>query len=876
MSRSNLHCGLHWPLRHLGLAAVLAGAWFLALSVLAGAETLPAPQDRCPITGRFPVRIVADDYSDLLSLIQSRIDIDGVSGLTVRAYVDDEEFQWLKECGYRVTPIPNEARRAYLEMMSRPGREDYHTYESLTAELQQIAQDYPDIAQLFSIGQSVEGRELWVMKISDNVQIDEPEPEFKFSSTMHGDEPVGMELCVYLIRLLVQNYGVDPEITDLVNDLEIWICPLHNPDGYVHGTRYNADGYDLNRSFPDPVTDPNDDPTGRPPEVQHMMYFQYDHNFLLGANYHTGALVVNYPWDCMADYTPDDTMIRNLSLGYSYRNPPMWNNPEFEHGVTIGWQWYIIHGGMQDWAYNWRNEVHVTIEVSNNKWPPSSQLPQLWDDNREAMLWYMGQARIGVEGFVTDAIDGSPIKATVDVLEIGKPVWGEPTYGYYHRLLEPGTYTLEFSAFGYETQTVPGVTVEEGDATELNVQMERVAGFTVSGTVVDQESGAPLAAEVAAYRHDTGEFFRNVSADPVTGHYEMEVPAWEYDFVASADQYVPVTETRNVTGPLTLDFQLLRARGEVLLVEDNNPGTPMAEALAEIGYLVTEEAATATDPDTWGDYDLVIWSAGSYKNPVQSEWMRDALEDFVAAGNHLLVEGGEIGYDATHTPGYPSFAGNVLHVSQFHADDAGQLELRPGQEDHPLVTTPNSLPSTLGIDYDYFADEDAVTPTDEATLIYGTHDYPTDAGLLVYDGPSTGEGQIVYFAFDYAALSSQSDARDLLENALEYLGAAGAQATEEDMGVVLALRLGQPHPSPCHGRAAFSVLVPDGAEAKISIYDSQGRSVTTLARGLDAGFHFVQWDGTDLHGTPVSSGVYYVRVSATDGSSAARRLVLAR
>ncbi len=851
----------------------------LALAALAvahaAAETLPAEVDRCPFTGRFPIEITISGRLELQLLQKWDIDIATVHGLTVTAYVDDTQLAELRSAGFRAEPIPNQARRAWQEWMEG-GREAYHTYESLGAELQQIAADHPDIAQLTSIGRSVQGREIWMMKISDNVAIDEPEPESKFTATIHGNEPVGMELCVYLIRLLVDDYGIDPAHTALVNDLEIWICPLHNPDGYVNGTRYNADGYDLNREFPDPAEDPHDDPTGRPIEVQDMMYFQYGHNSILGINYHTGALVVNYPWDSLyGQYTPDNTMIRNLSLGYSSRNLPMWNNPEFPQGVTIGWDWYVINGGMQDWAYNWRNEAHVTIELSNTSWPSSSQLPQLWSDNREAMLWWVAQARIGVEGFVTDAQDGSPIKATVGVQQIGKDVWGEPQYGYYHRLLEPGTYTLTFSAFGYAPNTQAGVTVLAGSTTRRDVQLARTQWFTVSGTVTETGTGVALGAEVAAHRHDTGELFASVDSDPVTGAYALQVPAWEYDFVATAEDHATATETRVISGPTALDFTLAPVRGLVLLVQDNNPAPNMTGDLAALGYLVTEETISDTSPASWPDYDLLVWSSGSYRNPVQPAAMRAAIESYVAAGGKLLIEGGELGYDALVNPGYPTFAANVLHVAQFSADNAGTLNLRPEQSGHPLATEPNALPQAIQITYDYFADEDALTPRAEATLIYGTQGYPADAGILVYDQSGRAEGQIVFLAFDYNALTSAAVAQDLLENSVAYLSGGSQGMTDLINLAGDAIRLSAPRPSPARHGAVWLLSLRTPASARLVLYDTSGRLVRTLWDGaLSAGTHPLSWDGRDGAGREVASGVYFVRLASPAGSRAQQMVVV--
>lgn len=869
-----------YTLRRIGLLGllVLAGGLLHATPArpASEAELLPTADDRCPITGRFPVEITLAAPAEMEQLYKWDLDIASVHGAVVTAYVDDDQLAEIRQAGLAAQPVPDRARRAYLEMM-QSGREDYHTYATLTAELQQIAAAHPDICQLFSIGQSVEGRELWMMKISDHAAVDEPEPELKYSSSIHGNEVVGMEMCVYFIRLLVNDYGIDPAHTALVNDLEFFICPLHNPDGNYHGTRYNAQGYDLNREFPDPVEDPVDDPTGRPTEVQHMMIFQYAHNSILGINYHGGAKVVNYPWDSMyGEYTPDNTMIRNLSLGYSYRNPPMWNSGEFPQGVTIGWAWYVIYGGMQDWAYHWRNEQHVTIELDDDMWPPSSRLPQLWIENRDAMLWWAEQARIGVEGFVTDAQDGAPVKATIDVIQIGKEIWGEPLQGYYHRMLEPGTYTIEYRAFGYAPATLTGVTVVAGTTTRRDVPLARTDWYAVSGTVTEAGTGTPLAATVTAYRSDTGEFFASAATDPETGAYTLSVPGWEYDFVARAADHVDDTETKTISNPTIVDFSLLEIRGSVLLVKDNNASPLMIGDLAAIGYQVTEATITDTDPVGWPTYDLLIWSAGSYRNPVASSTLRAALESYVAAGHPLLIEGGEIGYDALVSPGYSSFAQNVLHVSAWHADEeAGNLQLRTEQSGHPLVTTPNSLPATIQLTCDYFGDEDAVTPRAEATFIYKTTAYPNDAGILVVDASGGASGQIAFYPFDYNALTNRTLAAHLLENTVAYLLPGDAQGLPID-GALTHLALGRPAPTPTTAGATLHLELPRAEHVRVALYDVAGRQVAALWDGPQtAGAHTLAWDGRDARGAAVAPGVYFMR-AVTAGEEATRRLVVLR
>ena len=848
-------------------------ALFGCVVATAAAEgPLPTDIDRCPFSGRFPVEITLEEARDILWLADQKIDIDRVDGLIVTAYVDDEQFAGFDVAGFDIRAIPNQARRAWHESILYPKREDYHNYDALTAELQTIAANYPVITELFSVGQSVQGRELWMMKVSDNPTLDESEPEFMYSATMHGDEPVGTEMVIFLLRLLTGNYGVNPEYTALVDDLEMWFMPMHNPDGNAAGSRYNANGHDLNRSFPDPRSDPNDDPTGRPIEVQHMMYFQYDHNILQGGNYHGGALVVNYPWDTWyGQYTPDDDLIRNISLGYSFRNPPMWNSSSFPQGVVIGWEWYVIDGGMQDWAYHWRNEMQLTLEISDNKWPSSTQLPAFWDENRESMLWQIAQTRVGVEGFVTDAVDSRPIKAFYDVVEIGKEMWGEPLEGYYHRMLEPGTYAFEFSALGYEPATINGVTVVSSATTQLDVQLNRASWYTVSGVVTEEGTGLPLAATVTAYDAGTGETFQVATTNQTTGAYTMEVPAWEFDFVARAENHVGVTETRTISAPTTIDFHLLASRGSLLLVRDGNTDDAMADDLAELGYLVTEETSGSTNPVGWVDYDLLIWTAGSNRNPLTVAADRTAVEAYVAAGGHLLIEGGEVAYDALESPGYPSFATMVLHIADWDADNAGAMPLRSSQADHPIANAPNSLPTTLALTYDHYADQDAVEALVGTTVVYGTNTYADDAGILVHELMG-GEGQIVFYAFDYAALTNREDAEDLLENTVDYL-------TRPSQGIeprtwTESLRLSRPHPSVTRGPVVCEFALPAARAARVEIFDATGRRVRSLLDGhTAAGAHLLSWDGRDTAGQATPSGVYFLR-AASGGHELSRRFVV--
>jgi len=404
------------------------------------------------------------------------------------------EYDYLVANGYPVTIVATQpSPPRYPRGEPRGALGTYHSYADVTTALQTFAESYPAITHLISLGQSVQGRELWALLISDNPGVQENEPEFKYVSTMHGDEPVGTEMCLYFINNLLTNYGADSNITALVNGTAIWIVPLMNPDGLENGTRANANGYDLNRSFPrypaefsGTIWNGPSNLGGLEPEVRHLIVWSAAHSFVLSANFHTGAVVASYPYDedpplpsTVPAPTPDHALFLALATTYASNNPPMNANnaSPFFHGTVNGNDWYIVQGGMQDWMYRHLGDNEVTMELSVPKRPLQSLLPNYWNDNRNSMMAYLAWVHRGVRGIVTDADTGDPVFAVVNVAGNTQPVFADPEVGDYSRLLLPGTYNLQFTALYYEPVLVQNVIVTAGAATPLNVQMTRATNL---------------------------------------------------------------------------------------------------------------------------------------------------------------------------------------------------------------------------------------------------------------------------------------------------------------------------------------------------------------------------------------------------------------
>ena len=366
----------------------------------------------------------------------------------------------------------------------------YPTYEQYLQMMQGFAGDHPEICRLDTFGTSVQGRLLLVLKISDHVEEDEPESAVLYTSTMHGNELVGYVLMLRLASYLLEGYGSDTEVTSLVDSLAIWINPLANPDGSYYpdnnhslagSQRFNAQGTDLNRDYPDPSAAEPDLPDGRAPENQAMMELMKTHKFTLSANIHSGAEVVNYPWDRTFDLHADDPWYRFISREYADEARAV--DPEymalFENGITNGAQWYIIKGGRQDYVNYFLEGREVTLELCNQYLLDSERLEELWNLNRRSLLNYMAQCTYGIRGRVMASGDLKPILARISIPghdSTYSVVHSSTGHGDFYRLIKEGTYDVVVSSPGYASDTLRDVSVNDFQATWLDIRLDSLPG----------------------------------------------------------------------------------------------------------------------------------------------------------------------------------------------------------------------------------------------------------------------------------------------------------------------------------------------------------------------------------------------------------------
>lgn len=394
----------------------------------------------------------------------------------------------------RFLPLETSQVKEMFKMTKEPTDIKHHNYASMVAFLTKISTTYPDITKLYTIGKSVEGRELWVMEISDNAGIHEVgEPEFRYVANMHGNEVVGRECLLNLIEYLCLNYGKMVAVTSIVDNTRIHLMPSMNPDGYeasIEGTqqegpgRLNKNGVDLNRDFPDQY-DKEAENHVRQVETKAVMQWIQNGSFVLSANLHGGALVANYPFDDTKagketlNPTPDDNLFRHLASVYSEAHPIMSSGrtcPDneiqlpFKNGITNGASWYNVKGGMQDYNYLHSNDFEITIEMGCYKYPPKNAMTAYWNSNKVPLVRYIMECHRGIRGTVVDD-NGHPIPNAVIYIKGIEHTVKSLIDGDYFRLLLPGVYEVTALMNGYMPSTKEAV-VKDGLATDINFELK--------------------------------------------------------------------------------------------------------------------------------------------------------------------------------------------------------------------------------------------------------------------------------------------------------------------------------------------------------------------------------------------------------------------
>jgi len=294
---------------------------------------------------------------------------------------------------------------------------DFHSYAELERDLMALADTYPELAQVIDIGDSLEQRNIYALKISDNVGIQENEASAIFLGCHHAREWISVEVSYLLGKYLVENYDTNADVKRLVNNCEIWIVPLVNPDGLeysIHFYRYwrknmrdNGDGtfgVDLNRNYgymwghdnlgssPDPASEVYRG--GSPfsePESQAIRDLFGLNNFQALVSYHSYSQVILYPWGYTDVASDEEDILFEIGDMMSRLMEPV--NGRYYEAARAGDGFYLTNGDTTDWSFgvygipSYTIELPPTSSINGEFFNHESDIQPIFDENLPAALY---------------------------------------------------------------------------------------------------------------------------------------------------------------------------------------------------------------------------------------------------------------------------------------------------------------------------------------------------------------------------------------------------------------------------------------------------------------------------------------------------------
>jgi carboxypeptidase T len=297
----------------------------------------------------------------------------------------------------------------------------FYTLAELYAQLDSMRVNFPDlisVKQQVGTINSIEGRPTYYVRISDNADVDESEPEVLYTGLTHAREPMGMQQLVFFMWYLLENYTSDNEIQQLLDNTELYFVPCVNPDGYNYncvndptggglwrknmrdngggdiGVDLNRNygyewGYDDNGSSPLPADETYRGTAGfSEPETQTIKWFCEHRQFVLAIDYHCYSNVLIYPWGYIAgSETPDSLIYHAYSKLMTEVNAYAWGTPD----QTVG---YSANGASLDWYYGEQSTKNKIIgfspeagDANDGFWPASNRIETIAKVNIEQNIY---------------------------------------------------------------------------------------------------------------------------------------------------------------------------------------------------------------------------------------------------------------------------------------------------------------------------------------------------------------------------------------------------------------------------------------------------------------------------------------------------------
>jgi hypothetical protein len=436
--------------------------------------------------------------SQWLELKNGEYDVIDEGPTWLEAIITQDQLSHLQLDGYEVTVLHQSLSTFYKNRLQGQAASPqtmgaYLTLDEINAKIDSLVTLYPSIVSTkVNLGNTIESRPMWAIKVSDNPNTDESEPRVLYTSAIHAREVITPKVIFNFLDHLVANYGIDTAVTNIVDNRELWFVPCVNPDGYYHNEFTNPEGgglwrknrrnngggsfgVDLNRNFsyawgfdnigssPNPGSETYRGTSAfSEPETQHLRDFISAKGFDITLYFHSYSNLVLWAWGYQVAYTPDEDIFAQMGDSIAAFN---------NYSPGPGWSLYLVNGDSDDWGYGEQTTKQknfaFTIEVGTGTdgfWPQLSRIPQLVSENLQPCLFL---ARIAGQQYSL-RVPAQPV-LTVD------PVVDSSAYTVTWSLVD-----LANPALSYSLDELTGPSIVTDSATSLGNWSNN--GFTVSGT----------------------------------------------------------------------------------------------------------------------------------------------------------------------------------------------------------------------------------------------------------------------------------------------------------------------------------------------------------------------------------------------------------
>jgi len=819
----------------------------------------------------------------------------GSLGITYEVLIED----WYSY--YQSLPVPTEEEKA--EIISHSGETygvegfgfgsmgGYYTFAEVVQKLDSMVLLYPNlITPKWSLGTTHEGRQIWAVKISDNPNVNENEPQVFFDALIHAREPQSMATVLYFMYYLLENYGINQEVTYLVNNREIYFVPVLNPDGYVYNQTTNPSGggdwrknrrnnsgsygVDLNRNFGYKWGFDNTGSSSTPssetyrgpssfsePEAFYFRDFVQSKNIKTHINYHSYNNSIIYPWGYINQLTPDSSTYIEYASYMSQFNG-------YDYGNSYQTLSYVSNGTVRDWMYGEQTSkgkaYSYTFEVgsySDGFWPPQSRIFPLAQGNLVPNLfntWVAGDfiKYISTEYDKPYFMPGDSVNMSVTLrnygLSTGLNIGVElVSLNGSAQVLSPVLNVDSIqSRSNYTTASEIAFKIME-DAPHTQM-IKLLCRTSVQGVIMSSDTiSLPLGIPAYRFRDSSNTVTTNwsVSSTPVN-------PVWGE------------TNTSFVTAPNSFT--------------DSPSGNYVASATVTMTTLNPIDLMNAISPKLifWTRYDIESnWDYGQVKISTNngSTWI--ALQGkYTEPGQGTFQPNGQPVYDGLRSAwvkeeiSLAPYSNNMIklrfelrsdgsiHKDGWYVDDIGVMDY-----------------SVIPVELTGFT---ATSRDNEIVLEWSTASETNNKGFSIERNSTAGWTEIGFVEgigtstvekiYSFTDNNPDKGINAYRLKQLDYNGSFRTYTPMEvDLGGIMDYSLEQNFPNPFNPETMIRYQIPEKSRVSLKVFDILGNEIITLVNSVhEAGGYEIKFDARGL-----SSGVYIYRIM-TDKFSADRKLVI--